>query len=327
MGKAQRNVCPWRTLIDVGIATDNKSDVKPELAFSDAADDAICRRLHRRFGTTYYLASHWFRPEARRRTNALYAFVRVPDEWVDNPGDLTLQDRRNLLRDWRTQFLHGLDGVRPKHPALRTFCDVVRETGIPLEEPLAFLEAMEQDLLVDRYPTYADLRAYMRGSASAVGIMMCYVVGADTTSEVTKAAQALAEAMQLTNFLRDVGEDAARGRIYLPLEDLATFEVSESEIIEAQMSVRFENLMKFEIARARALYKEADKGIPLLPAYARKPVLLARVLYSRILDRIEARNYDVFSARARTSKMEKLMVALRVTLGSPMSTVVPRTKT
>ena len=310
----------------MGITAGREPDLKSQLAFSDARDDATCRRLHRHYGTTYYLASHWFRPEIRRRTNALYAFVRVPDEWVDNPGDLTIEQRRVLLQDWRTQFLHGLEGVRPKHPAMRTFCDVVRETAIPLEEPLAFLEAMDQDLTVNRYPTYADLRGYMRGSAAAVGIMMCYVVGSTTTPQVTRAAQALAEAMQLTNFLRDVGEDASRGRIYLPLEDLATFEVPESEIISGQMSDRFQTLMKFEIARARALYLEADKGIPLLPPSARKPVVLARVLYSRILDRIEARNYDVFSGRARTSKLEKFVVALQVTCGSSKPLRSPHSK-
>ncbi len=283
-------------------------------SFANADDYAVCRQLHRKHGATYYFASRWFRPEVRRRTHALYGFVRVPDEWVDNPGGLTVTRRIDLLHDWRTQLLHGLDGVRPNHPALRAFCDVVRETGMPLEEPLAFLEAMEQDLHVDRYPTYADLRDYMRGSASAVGIMTCHVLGAEAKPEVAKAARALGEAMQLTNFLRDVGEDAVRGRIYLPLEDLASFDVTEDEIVAGQSSDRFLNLMRFEIARARALYAEADKGIPLLPTESQKAVLLARVLYSRILERIEERGYDVFTGRARVGRLEKLSVAARILL-------------
>ena len=95
--------------------------------------------------------------------------VRIPDEWVDNPGALPLSERESLLDDWRSQLLRGLDGVLPKHPVMRAFCDVVRETGMPLEEPLRFLDAMRQDLTVSSYPTYESLRAYMRGSAAAGG--------------------------------------------------------------------------------------------------------------------------------------------------------------
>lgn len=287
-----------------------------EGVFADSSDYAVCRQLHRRYGTTYYFATQRFKPESKRRTHALYGFVRVPDEWVDNPNGLTLEQRVNALSRWRRQLLDGMDGVRPSHPVMRAFCDVVRETGMPLEEPLCFLDAMEQDLAVGRYETYSDLRGYMRGSAAAVGMMMCHVLGAKITPEVERAACSLGEAMQLTNFLRDVGEDAQRGRIYLPLEDLAAFEVSEQEVMEGKITARFENLMKFEIARARALYAEADKGIPMLPPDTRKAVLLARILYSRILDRIEERRFDVFSGRARTSKLEKVAVAVKVMLGS-----------
>lgn len=287
-----------------------------EGVFADASDYAVCRQLHRQYGTTYYFAAQRFGAEVKRRTHALYGFVRVPDEWVDNPSGLTLEQRVNALSRWRRQLLDGMDGVRPEHPAMRAFCDVVRETRMPLEEPLCFLDAMEQDLSIGRYETYSDLKGYVRGSAAAVGMMMCHVLGAKITPEVERAACSLGEAMQLTNFLRDVGEDAQRGRIYLPLEDLASFEVKESEVLSGQMSDRFTNLMKFEIGRARALYSEADKGIPLLPPDSRKAVLLARILYSRILNRIEKRGYDVFTGRARTGKVEKLAVAIKVMLGA-----------
>jgi 15-cis-phytoene synthase len=283
-------------------------------AFATPADYAICRRLHRKYGATYYFASRRFRPETRRRTHALYGFVRVPDEWVDNPGDTTVGERVNQLQDWRREFLRGLDGVVPSHPALRAFCDVVHETGMPIEEPLVFLDAMEQDLSVGRYETYKDLRDYMRGSAAAVGMMMCYVLGAPVTPKVEKGACALGEAMQLTNFLRDVGEDARRGRIYLPLEDLASFAVPPTDVLDGVITPEFKNLMRFQIARARALYAEADRAIPLLPADTRKAVLLARILYSKILDKIEQNGFDVFTKRARTNKLEKLVAASKVML-------------
>jgi phytoene synthase len=174
---------------------------------------------------------------------------------------------------------------------------------------------MEQDLFVDRYETYDDLRKYMRGSAGAVGMMMCYVVAEYQTDLCQTCARLLGEAMQLTNFLRDVGEDANRGRIYLPREDLESFGVREKDIFEHRATPEFKQLMRFQIARARALYFESDLGIALLPKKTRRPVELARSLYSRILNRLEAQDCDPFIRRARTSKTEKILVALNLTFG------------
>jgi phytoene synthase len=212
-------------------------------------------------------------------------------------------------------LIRGLDGVCPAQPALRAFCDVIHEVGMSLEEPLLFLDAMAQDLTMSRYPTYEDLRGYMRGSASAVGVMMCSVLEAGADERMLRSARALGEAMQLTNFLRDISEDLDRGRIYLPQEDLDRFEVSEKSLRNGHITEGFRELMKFEIARARDLYVEADAGIPMLPVCAQKPVRLARILYSRILNHIEANGYDVFTTRARTTKPEKLAVLLQVALG------------
>lgn len=283
--------------------------------FATDRDHAFCRRIHRRFGPTYYVATRRFPSDIRRRTHALYAFVRIPDEWVDNPGELTLQGQRTRLQCWRGSLLLGVEGVVPDHPAMRAFCDTIRETHLSVEEPLAFLEAMEQDLTVTRYETYQDLRDYMRGSAVAVGRMMCSVLGAELTPRIERGAGALAEAMQLTNFLRDVGEDASRGRIYVPQEDMDSFGVESGEIFAGELTDRFQNLMRFEIARARALYAEADRAIPLLPVHSVKAVRLSRVLYSRILDKIEAKNFNVFNNRVRTGTLEKLRIASSVMLG------------
>lgn len=278
---------------------------------ASAADHELCRRLHRRHGTTYYFATSRFPAATRRRVHALYGFVRVPDEWVDNPQE----EPAPRLREYREDLLRALGGGCARHPALRAFGDVARECGMAPEEPLCFLDAMAMDLTVARYPTYAHLEAYMRGSAAAVGMMMCDVLGAGDDPTMRAAARALGNAMQLTNFLRDVREDAARGRIYLPQDELAAFGVGEDEILAGAMSDRFAALARFQIERARALYAQADGGIPMLPPEARKAVRVARVLYSRILDRIEERGYDVFGGRARTSKVEKIAVAARVLAG------------
>ncbi len=287
--------------------------------FATEADFEVCRRLHRQFGTTYYFATGRFPAEVRRRVHALYAFVRIPDEWVDNPGVMSLTERREKLHAFRRELVLGTEGVRPESPVLRAFCDVVREAGMPLDAPFEFLDAMEMDLDRSRYETYEDLRGYMRGSACAVAVMMCQVLGVSLSPETERSARALGEAMQLTNFLRDVAEDFERGRIYLPREDMASFEVSEGDVRSGQVSDRWRRLMKFEVERARALYREADTGLPQLPDKARQAVTLARVLYARILDRIEGRDFDVFRGRARTGSLEKLACAARVAMGMPIT--------
>lgn len=282
----------------------------PELEpFATNRDYSECRQMHRVHGTTYYFSTLRLPTHIRPRVHALYGFVRQPDEWVDNPGTLSAEERRARLEGWRHEFRAGLEGICPENPVLRAFCDVAIKTQIPIEEPMAFIDSMEMDLEKDRYATYVELRAYMRGSAAAVGVMMCYILEAPTDPKTLDCARALAEAMQLTNFLRDIREDIARGRIYIPAEDLATFGVSENELQMGLRSEGFVSLMKFQISRARALYAMSDEGIERLPRTARAGVKLARVLYSRILDRIEERDYDVFGARVRTSKAEKLAVA------------------
>ncbi len=282
--------------------------------FASSTDYRRCLRLHRLHGTTYFFSTLLFPKEMRRRTHAVYAFVRTPDEWVDNPSSMDPEETRAKLQDYRRELLRGHDGVCPSSPVLRAFCDVMRESHIPLEEPLLFLDAMEQDLVISRYDTYESLRGYMRGSACAVGAMMCSIMDTPLDRDLLACAHSLGEAMQLTNFLRDVGEDSRRGRIYLPLEDLASFGVSESDILEGRVSDRFIRLMRFEMERARALYRLSDDGTARLPGRSRMAVKLARVLYSRILERIEELGYDVFRKRARTSGAEKVAVAAQVVL-------------
>ena len=281
------------------------------------SDHERCRQLHRQYGTTYYYATQRFSPSIRRRVHALYGFVRLPDEWVDNPNGMPTAVQAERLCAYRKSLVSGLRGVCPDEPVLRAFCEVCQEVGMDSTEPLLFLDAMQQDLTVTRYADYAALQRYMRGSASAVGVMMCTMLEAGEDPTMLEAAKALGEAMQLTNFLRDIREDWERGRIYLPQEDLDRFGVREADLSAARVTPEFVRLMQFEISRARELYRKADEGIPLLPVHAQKAVRLARVLYSRILDRIERRGYDVFGGRARTSRVEKLHVATRVLLGLP----------
>ena len=291
-------------------------EAKPIPLFASALDHAECRRLHRQFGTTYYFATQRLPKAMRRRVHALYGFVRVPDEWMDNHLNTSPEKREEQINGYRNEFLRGMDGVRPSHAVLRAFCDVAREVSLPLEEPLLFLDAMEQDIFTSRYETYDELRHYMRGSAAAVGLMMCELLEVRVDHNVQSAAVALGEAMQMTNFLRDIGEDLQRGRVYIPQEDIRKFPGADDAIQCREVNSAFIDLMKYEIAKTRRLYAQADAGLPMLPVGVQKGVKLARILYSRILDRIQERGYDVFNGRARTTKLEKLITAFRVLTGT-----------
>ncbi len=297
----------------MGFSRPTWEEVEP---FATAEDYAECSRLHRMYGTTYYFASRRLPTEIRSRVDALYGFVRVPDEWVDNPEGRSPEETAQLLNDYRQQMLAATYGKKPEHTVLRAFCDVLRTAEIPLEEPLTFLDAMEADLTVARYPTYEDLRGYMRGSAAAVGLMMLFVLGAKRDQTTRNSAIALGEAMQLTNFLRDIGDDIDRGRIYLPQEDMDRFGVTEASLLEGKKSRAFVELMRFEIDRARNLFAASDVGIAALPQDVKFGVALARELYAKILDKIEALDYDVFAQRARTTPQEKMVAAWKLWSGS-----------
>ena len=267
-----------------------------------------CRQITCRYGTTYYFSTCFFPASVRPAVYALYAWVRYPDEWVDNPGDLTLAEQRDKLREWRDATADALKTGGSFHPVLRAWADAARRYEVPVTYMWAFLEAMERDLTVAQYDTFEDLKQYTYGSASVVGLMMCHLIGAKDPA-ATPYADSLGLAMQLTNFLRDIGEDwRDRRRLYLPLEDMARFGVTREEIAAGHVTDNFALLMKFEICRTRCLFARADAGMHYIPREGRLPVQLARILYSRILDKIEQNGYDVFTRRARVPAWEKLTV-------------------
>ena len=266
-----------------------------------------CRKINAHYGKTYYFSTCFFPAEIRPAVHALYAWVRYPDEWVDNPRGLTIAEQRDKLQQWRDATADAIKTGSSDHPVLAAWADSARRYDVPVQYMRDFMDAMEMDLTVTRYATFADLQKYTYGSASVVGLMMCRLVGTNDPGSVSHAT-ALGLGMQLTNFLRDVGEDwRDRGRIYLPLEDMAQFGVTEADIASGRVTENFIALMQFEIERTRTIYEHADAGMHYLPNYARLAVRLARVLYSRILDKIEQNQYDVFNKRARVPTWEKLL--------------------
>lgn len=268
---------------------------------------AECARLTRAHGTTYFWGAMLLERPRRRHVHAVYALCRLADDIVDAPGATQgdVAGTRASLAAFRARFGEALDG-RPADDTLAAVADTVRRCGIEEECFERFFDAMAMDLVVDRYETFDDLCGYMEGSAAVIGEMMLPVLGA-TDPRARRPARALGLAFQLTNFLRDYAEDLERGRVYVPQEDLRRFGVDP---LAPRLDESWRALMRFEIERNRALYREAEPGLAQLPPRSARCVATAHRLYSAILDRIEARDYDVFSGRARVPTLRKAATAL-----------------
>jgi 15-cis-phytoene synthase len=276
----------------------------------------LCRKVQKAHSRTYYFSTRLFPAEVRPRVHALYAFMRYADEIVDTPHNLPLDAQLSVLEEFEAETMAAVSGESVPNPVLRAFADTVGSCGIEPETITAFVESMKMDTRVFRYQKFSDLEVYTYGSAAVVGLMMCRVVGV-AEGKADAHAEALGVAMQLSNFLRDIGEDWRRGRVYLPLEDLAQFGYTERDLASGVVDERFVGLMRFEIKRARRLYEVADEGMGYIPRGRRFPVIVARELYAAILDRIEAQRYDVFSRRAQVSRPAKLLVAAKCAASDP----------
>jgi len=279
------------------------------IASSPTLDDAFaaCKAIAAAHGKSYFFATRFFDADRRNATHALYAFFRVPDDIVDlGPAS----DAAARLDAWERRWMTALENGASDDPVLHATAHVFRTYRIPPQLAADFLAAMRTDLTKTRYADYAELRAYMYGSACVVGLMMSHVIGF-SGPEALPHARALGEAMQLTNFIRDVGEDAReRGRIYLPQDEMARFGVTDADILSGTVSPNVIALLRMQIERSRALYKEAEPGIAMLHPRGRYAVRLASRLYEAIMDEIERNGYDVFTRRARTSTLRKITIAI-----------------
>jgi phytoene synthase len=281
----------------------------------------LCRQVQRSHSKTYYFSTRLLPPEVRPHVHSLYAFMRYADEIVDAPGAIPLEEQLAALEAFEDETLAAVAGEEASNPVLRAYANTVRVRGIERQNITDFMKSMKMDTYVFHYPTYEDLTVYTYGSAAVVGFMMCRVVGV-ADERAAAHAEALGVAMQLSNFLRDVKEDWGRGRVYLPLEDLARFDYTEEDLGASVVDERFVELMRFEIGRARRFYAFADEGMGYIPRGRRYPVIVARELYAAILDRIEAQGYDVFSRRAATSRFGKLGVATKCAARNPQEILV-----
>jgi phytoene synthase len=268
---------------------------------------AWCERLARRAAGNFYHAFRLLPADRRRAMSALYAFLRVTDDLADGPQ--AAEDRRDALVEWRRRFEAALSGdySHPLHPALH---DALRRYGVPRTYLDAVLDGVAMDLDPLRFNSFADLYAYCYRVASAVGLACIHVWGfADDRAKAH--AEAAGVAFQLTNILRDLREDADRGRVYLPREDLERFNYGEEAIRRGVRDDRFRALMRFETGRARDYYAAAEPLAGLLAPAGRAVFMTMLRTYRGILDEIERRDFDVFRERVRLSRFHKLWLAAR----------------
>lgn len=262
---------------------------------------AACEQLTREHSRTFYMASGLLPKEKRRGARALYAFCRVCDNIVDEQA--AGSDPVAELARWRGQPpLSGSDSVDPVAIA---WAHTRTRYHIPWRYGEQLIEGVSQDLSQVRYPTFEALAHYCYGVASTVGLMAMHIIGFASTDAIPYAVR-LGVALQLTNILRDIDEDWRAGRLYLPQDELAAFDLTESDIAARRVDDRWRAFMRFQVQRTRSLYDEALPGIALLDQDGRFAITAAAELYRGFLDDIEANDYNVFGRRAHLTTWDKV---------------------
>ena len=268
-----------------------------------------CKRLNSLHGKTYYLATLLLPKSKRPYVHALYGFARYADEIVDDlASTLSPQEKADALRSWSTGVLEDLKKGTSSDHIGRALVDTARKFDIPHQHFVDFLHSMEMDLTITEYQNYEALLEYVYGSAAVIGLEMVPILGY-SDERAFEAAKKLGIAFQLANFIRDVSEDLDRGRVYLPLDELARFGVDRAMLERRVLTPEIVEALKFQIARVRSLQEEADLGIAYLDKTSRPCIQAASELYCGIVDEVEAIGYDVFNKRAKTSTSRRARVA------------------
>jgi 15-cis-phytoene synthase len=263
----------------------------------------LCEQITRKHSKSFYFSTAFLPAHKRRAIRAFYAFCRVTDDMVDTAP----YRNRDLLENWR--MAARAPAVAQRDPVLLAWCLTRDAFNVPMRYIEELIDGCEMDFSVARYQTWTDLRQYCYCVASTVGLVSACIIGLDATADRARAehlATELGIALQLTNILRDVGEDLERGRIYLPQEDLQRFNVGEDQLRNRAIDTNFKALMRFEMDRADALYDEGIPGLRLLKSDGRLAVAAAAILYRGILGKIHLNDYDVFSRRAHLTNSEKV---------------------
>lgn len=274
---------------------------------ASAEDYAYCRQIMLNASRRYSFASRFLPADKLMHVEALYAFLRIGDDRVDVSYE-GFETPLSAIEDWEKTYWRAFEIGDSPDPVMRAYLNTAIVCNIPRETMSAYFNAMKEDLTITRYQTFSDLMHYMDGSAIPVGRAMTYILGVRkpyTLEEAVPLADSLSIAMQLSNFLRDVGYDWRIGRVYLPLEDLIRFNVSENDLAEKRIDRGFKELMEFEFERAEQFYRQAYPGVNML-ATGRWGVMSGLQIYRAILADIRQMNYDVFSKYADPTRSQKV---------------------
>ncbi|WIM06367.1 MAG: presqualene diphosphate synthase HpnD [Candidatus Nitricoxidivorans perseverans] len=274
--------------------------------------DEYCKRKAAASGSSFTTSFLFLPAERRRAITALYAFCREVDDAVDECPEAGIA--RGRLDGWRDEIA-ALDEGRPTHPVTQALAAARERFSLPTEQLLEIIDGMEMDLDHARYPDFKALHLYCYRVASVVGLLAAEIFGV-TDRRTLKYAHDLGLAFQLTNIIRDVGEDARRGRIYLPQDELARFGVSEADLLECRPSDNFRRLMEFQATRAVEHYGRALAQLPAADRKAQRAGLIMAAIYRETLDDITRGGFDVLDRRTRLTKPRKLWIAVKTWLAA-----------
>lgn len=272
-----------------------------------------CKRLNSLHGKTYYLATLLLPKAKRPFVHSLYGFARYADEIVDAmDSNRSAASRRNELEQWSWRMLQDINRGESDDQIGMALVDTVKRFDIPIAYFEAFLHSMAMDLEVTEYANYESLMEYVYGSAAVIGLQMLPILGFDSAyKEASKsAAENLGIAFQLANFIRDIGEDLDRGRVYLPQDELQAFGVDRNMLEQRKVTDELRKAIEFQIERVRLLQSKASDGIKYLEKSSQPCIEAASELYCGIVDEVEDIEYQVFEKRAKTSTIRRLKVAL-----------------
>ncbi|MEZ5185864.1 MAG: phytoene/squalene synthase family protein [Candidatus Nanopelagicales bacterium] len=269
-----------------------------------------CRTLNAQHGRTYFLATRLLPAAKRPFVHALYGLARHADEIVDRiDPSVSPQQRADALKRWSDRFMHDLQAGHSSDPIAAAAVDTAVRWSIPSEHFAAFFHSMAMDLTVEQYQTYEDLFEYVYGSAAVIGLQMVPILEPSSLRAYGHARD-LGIAFQLANFIRDVGEDLERGRIYLPLAELAEHGVTQADVRAHRVDDDWREALADQIGRVRMLQARANPGIAMLEPASQPCIAAASVLYCGIVDQVEANGYDVFTRRATVPLTRRALVAV-----------------
>jgi phytoene synthase len=274
--------------------------------------EQYCQDKAARSGSSFYYSFLFLPPERRRAITALYAYCREVDDVVDECADPAVA--RTKLAWWRGEIAATFAGSA-QHPVAKALVPVVRAFNLPQQRFEEIIDGMEMDLRYNRYPDFATLQSYCYRVAGVVGLMAAEIFGY-RDSATLKYAENLGTAFQLTNIIRDVGEDARRGRVYLPLDELTRFNVSAAQVLHLQDSEALRRLIEFQIERAEEYYRVAFAMLPAQDRKAQRPGLVMAAIYRSVLDKIRNNGCKVLDQRTSLTPVRKLWIAWRTWLSA-----------